>query len=123
MFNWIKDNPIFFLLIFLAIAAPSLFFGALRVVFYIILAIVILLFILSLIFRAKITRLQDEMNKQGTGSPQDGFYSNRTYSSNNNRTQTDEGEVKIFKQRGAGEKRVSGSVGDYVEFEEIEEEN
>ncbi len=120
MFNWIKDNPIFFFLIFLAIAAPSLFAGAMRVIFYIVIGIVLLLLILGLIFRVKIRKIQNDMyNSMGGAQNQGGAYNGgyqRTKSE-----KRDEGDVKIFKQRGVGEKKISGDVGDYVDFEEIEE--
>ncbi len=134
MFDFIKDNPITFLLIFLAIAAPSLFFGALQVIFYIVLGIVILLLILSLVFRARITRLQREMEEQMGGSARGaqgnrgGFSGFSGFSGFNNRAQggssrrrSDEGDVKIFKQAGAQEKKVAKDVGDYVDFEEVKE--
>lgn len=125
MFNFIKDNPILFLLIFIAIASPSLFFGALQVIFYIVAGIVILLMILSLVFRAKIRRLQRNMEEQmgqGAGEAQG---SNQAYGSffggqSRARSQSDD-DVKIYQQSGAGEKKVSEDVGDYVDFEEVEE--
>ncbi len=125
MFNWIKDNPFIFLLIFLAIAAPSLFMGAMRVIFYIVIGVVLLLLILGIIFRAKIRRLQRDMEQQmgGTAGNQSrswgGFYSGEQ-GRNTSRKQA-EGDVKIFKTNGAGEKKVSKDVGDYVDFEEVKE--
>ncbi len=123
MFDFIKDNPIMFLLIFLAIAAPSLFFGALQVIFYIIAGIVILLAILSLIFKAKIRRLQRDMEQQMGGQQQQqqrqtygDFFSGRQRTS-----QRSEDDVKIFTQSGATEKKVAEDVGDYVDFEEVKE--
>ncbi len=123
MFNWIKDNPIFFFIIFLAIAAPSLFLGAVKVVFYIVLAVILFLVILGIIFRAKITRLQNEMRDSMSGNPMGGAQgsSRGFYNSSSSSSTTEQGDVKIFKQRGVGEKRVSGDVGDYVEFEEVDQ--
>ncbi len=125
MFNFIKDNPILFLLIFIAIASPSLFFGALQVIFYIVAGIVILLMILSLIFKAKIRRLQRDMEEQMGGGTGESQGSNQAYGSffggqNRARSQSDD-DVKIYQQSGAGEKKVSEDVGDYVDFEEVEE--
>ncbi|MFR9503656.1 MAG: DUF4834 family protein [Rikenellaceae bacterium] len=119
MLNWIKDNPIFFLLIFLAIVSPSFFFGAMQVVFYIIFGIVVLMLILGLIFRAKIRAMQKEMEERGA---QGGFYSSfQQRGSRSSNTRSDEGDVNIFQQGGAGEKKVSENVGDYVDFEEVKE--
>ncbi|MFR9533392.1 MAG: DUF4834 family protein [Rikenellaceae bacterium] len=113
------------MLIFIAIASPSLFFGALQVIFYIVAGIVILLMILSLIFRAKIRRMQREMEErmgQGTGHSQG---SSQTYGSffggqSRSRNQSDD-DVKVYKQSGTGEKKISEDVGDYVDFEEVKE--
>ncbi len=125
MFNFIKDNPILFLLIFIAIASPSLFFGALQVIFYIVAGIVILLVILSLVFKAKIRRMQRDMEEQmGRGAGESQGY-RQTYGSffsgqNRSRSQSDD-DVKVYQQSGAGEKKVSEDVGDYVDFEEVKE--
>ncbi|MFI3333138.1 MAG: DUF4834 family protein [Rikenellaceae bacterium] len=125
MFNWIKDNPIFFFLLFLAIAAPTLFMGAMRVIFYIIIGVVVLMLILGLIFRVKIRKIQNDMynnmsggGRQAQGGSYSGSYQRTTRTTH---TKSDEGDVKIFKQQGVGEKKISGDVGDYVEFEEIDE--
>ncbi len=118
MFDFIKDNPLIFILIFLAIAAPSLLFGALQVVGYIILGVIILLIILSIVFRVKVRKFQNQMRDQMNG--QGGFYE-QSSSSRQRATHQEGDDVKIFKSRGSGEKRVSKDVGDYVEFEEIKE--
>ncbi len=128
MFDFIKDNPITFFVILVAICAPSLFFGALQVFGYIVLGIIVLLFILGLVFRAKIRRFQrdveNQMNggTQGQGGFNGGFYNfgNRQRSSQN--ATSTEGDVKIFTTEKSAEKRVSTKVGDYVDFEEIKEE-
>ncbi len=123
MFDFIKDNPILFLLIFLAIVAPSFFVGAMQFIFYIIAAIVLLVLILGLYFRYKIRRIQKDMDNQMRGggqSTQGGFYGfGQQY--NAGRKTKEEEDVKIFQQRGTGEKKVSKDVGDYVDFEEIKE--
>ncbi len=121
MFNWIKDNPLFFLLIFLAVAAPSFFFGAMRVIFYIIFGIVILLLILGLIFRAKIRELQKQAEQQMGGGAR-GFYSSHGSGSRQGGSRQEEGDVNIFSQGAGSEKKVSKDVGDYVDFEEVKEE-
>ena len=35
----------------------------------------------------------------------------------------DEGDVKVYKTSDTPEKRINDSVGEYVEFEEVEEQN
>ncbi|MFI3324206.1 MAG: DUF4834 family protein [Rikenellaceae bacterium] len=120
MFNWIKDNPLLFLLIFLAVAAPSLFVGAMRVIFYIIFGIIILLLILGIIFRAKIRKLQKQAEQQ-MGSGAGGFYSSYSSRSRQSAPKQEEGDVNIFSQGAGGEKKISNDVGDYVDFEEVKE--
>ncbi len=124
MLNWIKDNPIFFLLIFLAIAAPSLFVGAMRVIFYIVLGVVLLLVILGIIFRVKIARIQRDMQDQMGG--QRGGQRTQSWGGFYTKGGQQQGEqkerVKIYQNQGAGEKKVSSDVGDYVEFEEVKED-
>ncbi len=128
MFDFIKDNPITFFVILIAICAPSLFFGALQVFGYIILGIIILVLILGLVFRAKIRRLQrDVENQMNGGQPNGGgfnggFYNFNTRQRSSQRPTSAEGDVKIFTTDKSTEKRVSNQVGDYVDFEEIKEE-
>ncbi len=122
MFDFIKDNPIIFLLIFIAIVAPSFFVGALQVIFYIVAGIVLLLLIIGLVFRAKIRKIQRDMGQQAGGNGQSfgGFYSfGQQHRQRGNKT--DQDDVKIYKQKGVGEKKVSKDVGDYVDFEEVKE--
>ncbi len=124
MFDWIKDNPIFFVLIFLAIAAPQFFVGAMQVIIYIVCGVVVLFLILGLLLRAKIRRLQREAEQQMGGGQNFGgqnfggaFYTNQRRT----KSQDKEGDVNIFTQKGAGDKKVSRNVGDYVDFEEVKE--
>ncbi len=127
MFDFIKDNPITFVVILVAICAPSLFFGALQVVGYIILGIILLMLILGLIFRAKISRLQRQAQEQmrsGAGSQggfAGGFQGFNTQSRSSQKRGDKEGDVKIFATEQSQKKKVSEQVGDYVEFEEIKE--
>ncbi|MFI3281737.1 MAG: DUF4834 family protein [Rikenellaceae bacterium] len=125
MFDFIKDNPIIFLLIFLAIVAPTFFLGAMQVIFYIIAGIILLIFILGLVFKYKIRQFQKNMESQmggGEQQQQGGFYNFGQQNGGRQRRATnDDGDVKIFKQKGVGEKKVSKNVGDYVDFEEVKE--
>ncbi len=128
MFDFIKDNPITFLLIFLAIVARTIFFKAIGVIFYIILGFIILLFVLGLVFRFKIRRIQKNMEDQ-MGQNGQGSYGNygSFFGGQSRRARTEqqdnEGDVKIFQQKGSSEKKVAKDVGDYVDFEEVKEKN
>lgn len=124
MLDTIKNNLGIFFIIFIAIVAPQFFVGSLKVILFIILGIIALLVILGIVFRVKIVNLQkqmqDQMHNQGSFN-QGGFNPNASSSSTSNNSRQDEGDVKIFAQQGANEKRVSNNVGDYVDFEEVEE--
>lgn len=111
--GFVRRNPFFCLVVLLlAIFAPSVLGGIAMFVLYALLAIVLLSVVLLASFRWRITRMNREMEERfgaGTGS--------------RNTSRDREGEVKIHKMRGSGEKRVSKDVGDYVEFEEVREKD
>ncbi len=119
MLDTIKNNLGIFFIIFIAIVAPQFFVGSLKVILFIILGIIALLLILGIVFRVKIVNLQKQMQDQMHN--QSGFNPNASSSSTSNNSRQDEGDVKIFTQQGANEKKVSNNVGDYVDFEEVEE--
>ncbi|MFI3277703.1 MAG: DUF4834 family protein [Rikenellaceae bacterium] len=119
MFDIIKSNPILWVIIFLAVVAPSFLFGAMKLVAFIILGLIILLFILGLIFRVKIQRLRKNMEDQMHGGGGFGGYQQQnTYT---RKTTKEEGDVKIFVTRNQEQKRVKDDIGDYVDFEDIKE--
>ncbi len=125
MFDLIKDNPILFVLLFLAIVTPSFFVGAVQVVFYLIAALVLLFLILGIWFRYKIRKMQRDMENQAGGGSQQGFQGGfYNFGGRTNARQTKaENDVNIYQQAGSGEKRVSDNVGDYVDFEEVKEKH
>ena len=88
---------------------------------YLVLGFLVLIFALSLLFRWRIRRVQRQMEEQfgagGFGGA--GFGGARGASTESRREQ--EGEVKVYRTSETPEKRVSESVGDYVEFEETKE--
>ena len=110
MFDMIKSNPIIWVLLFLAVVAPSFLVGALQVVLYIILGIIILLFVLSLIFNVKIKSMRSRMEEQMRGGAGEQYSSQK---------RDREGDVKIYTTTSTSEKKVKKDVGDYVDFEEI----
>lgn len=112
--EFIRRNPITSLVILvLAIAAPSVLKGVAVFILYFVLGMVVLLFVLLFLFRWRIYRLRREVEEQIHA--QGGF---------NQEQQEDasEGEVRVYKTEATPDKRVSKDVGDYVEFEETEDQ-
>ncbi|MFI3292557.1 MAG: DUF4834 family protein [Rikenellaceae bacterium] len=128
----IKSNPLLWIIIFLAVVAPSFLFGAMKVVIYIILGIILLFVILSAIFSFKIqtmrSKIEDQMRGGAGNSSQNPFGQNSSaqnpFGQNKSsrggaKRQNNEGDVKIYASSQSQEKKVSKDVGDYVDFEEI----
>lgn len=120
--EFVRRNPIFTLIIVvLALTAPALLKGIALFVLYLVLGFLVLIFALSLLFRWRIRRVQRQMEEQfgagGFGGA--GFGGARGARTESRREQ--EGEVKVYRTSETPEKRVSESVGDYVEFEETKE--
>ncbi|WP_295939546.1 DUF4834 family protein [uncultured Alistipes sp.] len=119
--QFVQRNPLTVLIILvLALGAPALLKGVALFFLYFMLGIIILGALLALVFRWRINKVRRHMEEQfgqgyggqGFGSPFAGEQSQRQR----------EGEVKVHKTSETPEKRVSKSVGDYVEFEETKEE-
>lgn len=90
----------------------------LSVVFYILLGIAVLVLAGVLFLQYKLNRIRRQMEQNGQSS--------RTYTwgSRAERQQTkQDGEVTVQQTRAAAEKVVSNQVGDYVEYEDIHEED
>lgn len=124
MFDIIKSNPLLWFIIFLAVVAPSFLFGAVKVVIYIILGIILLFIILSAFFSFKIqtmrSRMEDQMRGGAGANQQSPFGQNQRFSGRGGNSQKgQEGDVKIFTSAEKQEKKVNKDVGDYVDFEEI----
>lgn len=117
--EFVRRNPIFTLIVVvLALTAPALLKGIALFVLYLVLGFLVLVFLVSLLFRWRIRRVQRQMEEQfgagGFGGA--GFGGARGARTESRREQ--EGEVKVYRTSETPEKRVSESVGDYVEFEE-----
>ena len=107
--SFVRRNPIFCLVVLiLAIGAPSLLAGIASVILYIILGFIILMLIMSMVFRWRIYKLRNDL-EQAAGRP------------NGYRSQRREGDVSIHINDDAAEKRIKDDVGDYVDF--VEEKN
>lgn len=120
--EFVRRNPIFTLIVVvLALTAPALLKGIALFVLYLVLGFLVLIFALSLLFRWRIRRVQRQMEEQfgagGFGGA--GFGGARGARTESRREQ--EGEVRVYRTSETPEKRVSESVGDYVEFEETKE--
>lgn len=120
--EFVRRNPIFTLIVVvLALTAPALLKGIALFVLYLVLGFLVLIFALLLLFRWRIRRVQRQMEEQfgagGFGGA--GFGGARGARTESRREQ--EGEVKVYRTSETPEKRVSESVGDYVEFEETKE--
>ena len=115
--EFVRRNPVTCLvLVILAVAAPSVLVGIANFIFYIMLTILLLGVVFVLLFRYRINRLRREMEQQG-GFSQEGS-KRRTYTWYSRRS---EGDVKIYKTSDSPEKRINDSVGEYIEFEEVEQ--
>lgn len=112
---FVQRNPLFVLcVVVLALVAPSLLKGVAAFVLYMFVGFFLLIGILGLLFRWRIYRVQREVEKQfgrGAGAPFGGA-----------ERRSREGDVRVHRTGGAPEKRISGDVGDYVEFEETKDE-
>lgn len=117
--EFVRRNPVTCLVILiLAVAAPSVVVGIANFIFYLMLTFLLLGVVFVLLFRYRIDKLRREMEQQG-GFAQEGAR-RRTYTHYSRRH---EGDVKVYKTSDAPEKRINDSVGEYVEFEEVEERN
>lgn len=121
--EFVRRNPIFTLIVVvLALTAPALLKGIALFVLYLVLGFLVLVFLVSLLFRWRIRRVQRQMEEQfgagGFGGA--GYGSGRSARTEGSRRQQ-EGEVKVYRTSETPEKRVSEDVGDYVEFEETKE--
>ena len=104
--SFVRRNPIFCLVVLiLAIGAPSLLAGIASVILYIIIALVAVMFLLSIVLRWRIAKLTDNFSQQSD---------HRTGRSSSAR----EGDVQIHINADTAEKRINDDVGDYVDFEE-----
>ncbi len=114
--EFVRRNPVLcMLLLILAVGAPSVFVGIANFILYFMLTILLLIAAAVLVFRYRISRLRREMEEQG-GFAQNGAR-RRTYTWRSAHRR--EGDVKVYKTSETPEKRVNDSVGEYVEFEEI----
>lgn len=146
---FVQRNPIFCMVfVMLALLAPQVLQGIFLLFLYGLLALFLFLGVAVLLFRWRIARLKRQMEEQsrigggfrngsgwygtegrqqgGTwfgadGGPQADRGAYGAGSEQSRRHDPDEGTVRIHRTANAPEKRVSDSVGDYVDFEESHE--
>ncbi len=107
MLNFIKENPIICIIIFLLIVSPSLLLGAIQFFAIIVLVIIVIAIIGLLTLKWRVNKIQKEANK----GFQKGYY----------QTKNEANDVDVNMQSSSTKKRVADDVGDYVDFEEIKE--
>ncbi|MBE6205072.1 MAG: DUF4834 family protein [Rikenellaceae bacterium] len=117
--NFIQRNPLTtIIIVMLLVFAPSTFgvlLGVIAIVLLLLMAIP--LYLLYRVRRAS-RKIEDEARQSGAG----GYtYSQRSYDYTR-RGASQEGDVKVYSTTEQPPKRVSDSVGDYVDFEEVKQE-
>ncbi len=124
MFRIIKDNLFLWFLLFIAVVSPSLLFGAFQLVLVVVAAFAVILIVGVVWLRWKVRKLQKEgggaqytYTNRGQGANQQ---SRRGQGANQQSHRGQEPDVEIFVQQ--TEKKVSEKVGDYVDFEELPDE-
>ncbi|MFR9620056.1 MAG: DUF4834 family protein [Rikenellaceae bacterium] len=119
MFNIIKGNLFWWIILFLAVVAPSFLFGAFQLVFAILAAFVVVILVGLIWVQWKVRQIQ----KRGGGAQQQ-YYRRYTGGERGGSSTSDSAsgsgsqpDVKIF--MGSNDKKISNDVGDYVDFEEV----
>lgn len=120
--GFVQRNPLTVLIIVvLALAAPAVLKGIAIFILYFIMGLVVLGVVLMLLLRRRILKMQQQMGEQfGQGNPRAGGFGS-PFAGQQAKPDDREGDVKIYKTSETPEKRVSGKVGDYVDFEETKE--
>ncbi|MFI3306871.1 MAG: DUF4834 family protein [Rikenellaceae bacterium] len=120
MLNLIKDNLFLWFILFLLIVSPSFLFGAIGVVVFVVLLLVLLISLAGIYLRWKIAKAQGKAQGYNQGYTQG--YAQEERSQQQRREASGEPRVKIVitdDESAATDKKVSKDVGDYVDFEEI----
>lgn len=122
--NFVRRNPLTVLLIIvLALTAPALLRGLAMLILYLVLGFVIFIVVVLVMMRWRLYKVQQQVRRQFDEQQRNtsgGFWSfhGSTGQGQQRNSASTEGEVKIRKSGSTPEKRISGDVGDYVEFEE-----
>lgn len=112
--GFVSRHPLAALLIvLLAVGAPSVLVGVARFFLILIMTLLIVLVIAVLLFRYRIDTLRREMEREGGTS--------YTYTRTRRSARRTEGDVTVNRTSEEPGKRVKEDVGEYVEFEEVDE--
>ncbi len=113
--GFIRRNPLLCLLIlFLALLSPQLLAGALKMVLYVVLFLVLLALAVAVTLGYRLHRLRRDVEEQMRGGNPFGGNAGSTGSGPR------EGEVSVH-QTQPQEKKINSDVGDYVDFEEVDD--
>ncbi len=118
MASFVRNNPLTVaLIVMLAVFVPS-FFGAL-LIGVLVLALLLVAWPVIMLFRLR--RMGRRIEEEAARNFGEGYDPNNRYS-RRERGERSAGDVKIY-TASVREKRVKSNVGDYVEFEEVEDKS
>lgn len=118
MASFVRNNPLtVVLIVMLAVFVPS-FFGAL-LIGVLVLALLLVAWPVIMLFRLR--RMGRRIEEEAARNFGEGYDPNNRYS-RRERGERSAGDVKIY-TASVREKRVKSDVGDYVEFEEVEDKS
>lgn len=118
MASFVRNNPLtVVLIVMLAVFVPS-FFGAL-LIGVLVLALLLVAWPVIMLFRLR--RMGRRIEEEAARNFGEGYDPNNRYS-RRERGERSAGDVKIY-TASVREKRVKSNVGDYVEFEEVEDKS
>lgn len=118
MASFVRNNPLtVVIIVMLAVFVPS-FFGAL-LIGVLVLALLLVAWPVIMLFRLR--RMGRRIEEEAARNFGEGYDPNIRYS-RRERGERSAGDVKIY-TASVREKRVKSNVGDYVEFEEVEDKS
>lgn len=118
MASFVRNNPLtVVIIVMLAVFVPSLF-GAL-LIGVLVLALLLVAWPVIMLFRLR--RMGRRIEEEAARNFGEGYDPNNRYS-RRERGERSAGDVKIY-TASVREKRVKSNVGDYVEFEEVEDKS
>ncbi len=131
MFDFIKQNPILCLMLFILVVSPSLFVGVFQAIAVVVVIVFVLIIIGVLLLRWKIYRLKKSANGS-SANPYEQFFRAAQGATQRGRQGATEGAAGNHHSRKKGDpdvtvissqktKKVSDEVGEYVDFEEVEQ--
>ncbi len=118
--NFIQRNPLTtVILVMLLVFAPSTF----GIVLGVIAVAILCLLAIPLFLLWRLRRAGKRMEQEASQGQQGGYtYTRQSYSQQYEQSRSSEGDVKVYSTDSQPQKRVSDSVGDYVDFEEVKEQ-